>query len=79
VQAGETRSSSSCFSEWFNYGWTALHRLPAALTEPNSVTTGTVMRPVTVRGFAEQGELRHGHRPFGRTRFLALLPARRKA
>jgi 2-polyprenyl-3-methyl-5-hydroxy-6-metoxy-1,4-benzoquinol methylase len=40
--------------ERFNYGWSALHCLPASLNEPGSVATGTVMRPDTVRRFARE-------------------------
>lgn len=39
--------------ERFNYGWSALHCLPAALTETGSAGTGTVMRPDTLRGYAD--------------------------
>jgi len=38
----------------FNYGWSALHCLPASLTNPTSVGTGTVIRPDTVRRFARE-------------------------
>jgi SAM-dependent methyltransferase len=38
--------------ERFNYGWSALHCLPASLAEPGSVGTGTVMRPDTLRRYA---------------------------
>jgi 2-polyprenyl-3-methyl-5-hydroxy-6-metoxy-1,4-benzoquinol methylase len=40
--------------ERFNYGWSALHCLPAALTEPNSAAIGTVIRPERVRRLARQ-------------------------
>jgi SAM-dependent methyltransferase len=39
--------------ERFNYGWSALHCLPAALTEPDSAGTGAVMRPDTLRRYAD--------------------------
>jgi 2-polyprenyl-3-methyl-5-hydroxy-6-metoxy-1,4-benzoquinol methylase len=39
--------------ERFNYGWSALHCLPAALTEPGSAGTGTVMRPDHLRRYAD--------------------------
>jgi SAM-dependent methyltransferase len=38
--------------ERFMYGWSALHCLPASLTEPGSVGTGTAMRPDTLRRYA---------------------------
>ncbi len=37
-----------------HYGWSILHCLPAAMTEPDSAATGTVIRPATVRAYAEQ-------------------------
>jgi SAM-dependent methyltransferase len=40
--------------ERFNYGWSALHCLPTALTEPTSIGTGTVIRPHIVRRFARE-------------------------
>ena len=40
--------------ERFNYGWSALHCLPTSLTQPNSVGTGTAIRPDTVRRFAHE-------------------------
>jgi 2-polyprenyl-3-methyl-5-hydroxy-6-metoxy-1,4-benzoquinol methylase len=40
--------------ERFNYGWSALHCLPASLTDPTSAATGTVIRPDTVRRFARE-------------------------
>lgn len=42
----------------FNYGWSALHCLPASLAEPGSVATGTVMRPRTLRHYAEAAGFR---------------------
>ena len=53
-QVAETFTASGDELERFNYGWSALHCLPAALTEPASVGTGTVLRPETVRHFARQ-------------------------
>jgi 2-polyprenyl-3-methyl-5-hydroxy-6-metoxy-1,4-benzoquinol methylase len=35
-----------------HYGWSVLHCLPAAMTEPDSAATGTVIRPDTVRAYA---------------------------
>ena len=40
--------------ERFNYGWSALHCLAAAMTEADSAATGTVIREQTVRAFADQ-------------------------
>lgn len=36
----------------FNYGWSAVHCLAAAMTEPDSAATGTVIREGTVRDYA---------------------------
>ena len=36
------------------YGWSALHCLPASLTEAGSAGTGTVMRPDTLRRYAQE-------------------------
>jgi SAM-dependent methyltransferase len=38
----------------FNYGWSAVHCLAAAMTDPDSAATGTVMREGTVRDYAGQ-------------------------
>ena len=38
--------------ERFNYGWSAVHCLAAALVEPGAAGTGTVIRPDTVRRYA---------------------------
>jgi len=35
------------------YGYSLLHCLPASMTEPGSAATGTVMRPDTLRAYAE--------------------------
>ena len=40
--------------ERFNYGWSALHCLAAAMTETDSAATGTVIRESTVRAYASQ-------------------------
>jgi 2-polyprenyl-3-methyl-5-hydroxy-6-metoxy-1,4-benzoquinol methylase len=37
-----------------HYGWSVLHCLPASMAEPDSAATGTVMRPATLRSYAEQ-------------------------
>ena len=38
----------------FHYGWSAVHCLPAAMVDPQSAGTGTVMRPSTLRRYAQQ-------------------------
>lgn len=37
-----------------HYGWSVLHCLPASMTERDSAATGTLIRPATVRSYAEQ-------------------------
>ncbi len=39
-------------AERFQWGWSALHCLPCALTEPPATGTGTIMRTPTVREYA---------------------------
>jgi len=53
-KVAETFTAPGDELERFNYGWSALHCLPSALTEPNSAAIGTVIRPETVRRFARQ-------------------------
>jgi len=40
--------------DWFFYGFSFLHCLPAGMTEKPSAETGTVMRPDTLRRYAEE-------------------------
>ena len=37
-----------------HYGWSLLHCLPASMTEPGSAATGTLMRPDTLRQYADR-------------------------
>jgi hypothetical protein len=53
-KVAETFTAPGDELERFNYGWSALHCLPAALTEPNSAAIGTVIRPETVRRLGRQ-------------------------
>lgn len=39
--------------ERFNYGWSAVHCLAVGLIEPDAAGTGTVMRPESVRRYAD--------------------------
>ena len=54
-KVAETFTAPGDELERFMYGWSALHCLPVGLTEPDSVATGTVIRPGTVRRFAQPG------------------------
>lgn len=56
-KVSETFTAPGDDLERFNYGWSALHCLPAALTEPGSAATGTVMRPDILRRYAEAAGL----------------------
>ena len=38
--------------ERFQWGWSAIHCLPCALTEPPAAGTGTIMRAPTFRRYA---------------------------
>jgi len=40
--------------EWMMYGWSVLHCLPVGMTGENAAGTGTVMRPGTLRRYAEE-------------------------
>jgi SAM-dependent methyltransferase len=59
-RVGETVTAPGDELDRFNYGWSALHCLAAALVDPDSAATGAVMRPDTVRRYAhEAGFTRH--------------------
>jgi 2-polyprenyl-3-methyl-5-hydroxy-6-metoxy-1,4-benzoquinol methylase len=53
-KVAETFTAPGDELERFNYGWSALHCLPATLSEAGSVGTGTVIRPDTVRRYARE-------------------------
>ncbi|RSM91689.1 SAM-dependent methyltransferase [Kibdelosporangium aridum] len=40
--------------EQYEYGWSIVACLPATMGDPNSAMTGTVMRPATLRKYAEE-------------------------
>jgi SAM-dependent methyltransferase len=40
--------------ERFHYGWSVVACLPCAMGDPQTAATGAVMRPATLRGYAEQ-------------------------
>jgi hypothetical protein len=52
-RVGEAFTAPGDDLERFNYGWSAVHCLAVALTEPNAAGTGTVIRPDTVRRYAQ--------------------------
>jgi SAM-dependent methyltransferase len=45
-------------TERYHYGWSLFACLPAAMTEPDSAGTGTVMRPSTLERYASEAGLR---------------------
>jgi ubiquinone/menaquinone biosynthesis C-methylase UbiE len=51
---GEAFTGEPNPAEARHYGWSLLHCLPASMTEPGSAATGTVIRPGTVRAYAER-------------------------
>ena len=52
-RVGETFTAPGDDLERFNYGWSSVHCLAVALTEPDAAGTGTVIRPDTVRSYAQ--------------------------
>jgi 2-polyprenyl-3-methyl-5-hydroxy-6-metoxy-1,4-benzoquinol methylase len=52
-RVGETFTAPGDDLERFNYGWSAVHCLAVALTEPDAAGTGTVIRPDTVGTYAQ--------------------------
>jgi 2-polyprenyl-3-methyl-5-hydroxy-6-metoxy-1,4-benzoquinol methylase len=53
-KVAETFTAPGDELERFDYGWSALHCLPVALTAAGSAGTGTVIRPDTVRRYARE-------------------------
>jgi len=57
-RVAETFTAPGDDLERFNYGWSALHCLAAALVEPGAAGTGTVIRPEAVRRYALEAGFR---------------------
>ena len=53
-RVGELFSISKNDLDWMMYGWSILHCLPVAMADKPSAETGTVMRPDTLRDYAQQ-------------------------
>jgi 2-polyprenyl-3-methyl-5-hydroxy-6-metoxy-1,4-benzoquinol methylase len=53
-RVGDRFTSSGNEVEWLMYGFSVLHCLPAGMAEQPSVATGTVMRPSTLRRYAQE-------------------------
>jgi 2-polyprenyl-3-methyl-5-hydroxy-6-metoxy-1,4-benzoquinol methylase len=51
-RVGESFAARNEDTEWFMYGFSVLHCLPASMAETPSAATGTVMRPATLRHYA---------------------------
>jgi 2-polyprenyl-3-methyl-5-hydroxy-6-metoxy-1,4-benzoquinol methylase len=58
-KVAETFTAPGDDRERFAYGVSMLHCLPASLAEPGSVGTGTVMRPETLRRYAQDAGFSH--------------------
>jgi 2-polyprenyl-3-methyl-5-hydroxy-6-metoxy-1,4-benzoquinol methylase len=57
-RVGESFSVSGNDIDWMMYGWSILHCLPVGKAEEPSAETGTVMRPATLRRYAEEAGYR---------------------
>jgi hypothetical protein len=57
-RVGETFTAAGNDVEWMMYGWSILHCLPVGKAETPSAETGAVMRPGTLRHYAEQAGFR---------------------
>jgi hypothetical protein len=60
--------------ERYHYGWSVVSCLPAVMGDPQTAATGAVMRPATLRRYAQQAGFRNAEVP-PPDRNLALLPA----
>ena len=57
-RVGESFAERNDDTEWFMYGFSVLHCLPACLADRPSAATGTVMRPDTFRHYALEAGFR---------------------
>jgi 2-polyprenyl-3-methyl-5-hydroxy-6-metoxy-1,4-benzoquinol methylase len=57
-RVGESFATRDAETEWFMYGFSVLHCLPASMAETPSAATGTVMRPATLRAYAVKAGFR---------------------
>lgn len=57
-RVGESFSVSQNDIDWMMYGWSILHCLPVGMAERPSAETGTVMRPATLRRYAQEAGFR---------------------
>jgi 2-polyprenyl-3-methyl-5-hydroxy-6-metoxy-1,4-benzoquinol methylase len=57
-RVGESFAARDDETEWFMYGFSVLHCLPASMAESPSAATGTVMRLATLRAYAVEAGFR---------------------
>jgi 2-polyprenyl-3-methyl-5-hydroxy-6-metoxy-1,4-benzoquinol methylase len=57
-RVGDSFATRCDETEWFMYGFSVLHCLPASMVETPSAATGTVMRPPTLRAYAVEAGFR---------------------
>ena len=57
-KVGESFAARNDDTEWFMYGFSVLHCLPASLADHPAVGTGTVMRSATFRRYALEAGFR---------------------
>src|SRR5262245_2326879 len=57
-RVGDSFATRDEETEWFMYGFSVLHCLPASMAEAPSAATGTVMRPATLRAYAVEAAFR---------------------
>lgn len=57
-RVGEKFSAKGNEVDWMMYGWSILHCLPVGMAEQPSAATGTVMRPDTLRRYAQEAGFR---------------------
>ena len=57
-RVGEAFSAAGNDVEWMMYGWSILHCLPVGKADPPSAETGAVLRPETLRRYADEAGFR---------------------
>ena len=67
-------TAPASLEEQYHYAWSVVACLPAVMGDPDTAATGAVMRPATLRRYADQPASRAGGPP-GQGGNAALLPA----
>jgi 2-polyprenyl-3-methyl-5-hydroxy-6-metoxy-1,4-benzoquinol methylase len=57
-RVGDDFTAAGSDVEWMMYGWSILHCLPVGKADTPSAETGTVLRPSTLRHYAEEAGFR---------------------